>query len=104
MLLKLIKKIKNYLFFLNRNFHPVEYCKYAPEIDCLYPKRAFKDICPNKCPFKSRRREIFKADRAFKAIKPIPSVKSFKPRPAHEKRLWKSDQKMPRKFKDEDED
>jgi len=30
--------------------------------------------------------------------------KSFKPRPAHEKRLWNERKKMPRNFKDEDEE
>jgi hypothetical protein len=35
---------------------------------------------------------------------PIPKSRDFKPRPAYEKRVWKSNKKMPKKFKDEDED
>jgi hypothetical protein len=35
---------------------------------------------------------------------PIPKSRDFKPRPAYEKRAWKSTKKMPKNFKDEDED
>jgi hypothetical protein len=35
---------------------------------------------------------------------PIPKSRNFKSRPAYEKRLWKSTKKMPKKFKDENED
>jgi hypothetical protein len=33
-----------------------------------------------------------------------PVHKSFKPRSAYEKRMWNNNKKMPRNFKDEDED
>lgn len=39
-----------------------------------------------------------------KEVYPIPKSRDFKPRSAYEKRVWKSTKKMPRKFKDEDED
>jgi len=33
----------------------------------------------------------------------IPKSRNFEPRPAYEKRMWKSTKKMPRKFKDEED-
>jgi hypothetical protein len=37
-------------------------------------------------------------------LKPIPVHNSFKPRPAYEKKTWGNQKRLPRNFKDEDEE
>jgi hypothetical protein len=61
---------------------------------------------------KSKRHKVWKSIKSDiethrmpqKPTYPIPKSKNFKPRPAYEKRVWSQNKKMPRKFKDEDED
>jgi len=79
-------------------------CKYLVDMKCLYPESV---NCPKECwVFQKYRIHVTRRLPSGKTRRKTisnPIHSSFKPRPAHEKRLW-NEKKMPRHFKDEDED